>query len=181
MDRRGALACHCVVALGLLWGCSSGAPPNPPPAPTQGPLQVDAHPETKGMNQEAVNAIYALGGEVAVEQGEVVVYLTAPALAEGTAPITNAALVYVAQLPQIHQLYAVNTQITDAGLAHLKGLTRLRVLNLDGSQITDAGLDQLHALQSLKLCFFRNTHVTPQGVERLRKAIPGVLVTYSSP
>lgn len=181
MDRRNVAAWHGVLALCFVWGCSSNTPPNPPPAPPEGPLQVDAHPETKGMSQEAVNAIYALGGEVAVEQGEVVVYLTGPASVEQATPITNAALAYVAQLPQIHQLYAVNTQITDAGLVQLRGLTNLRVLNLDGSQITDAGLDQLHSLRSLKLCFLRNTQVTPQGVERLRNAIPGLLVTYSTP
>ena len=58
-------------------------------------------------------------------------------------PISDAGLMYLAELSQLHALYRPETRHTDTALVHLPSLTDLKTLGLSGTGITDAGLIHL--------------------------------------
>ena len=57
--------------------------------------------------------------------------------------VTDAGLMHLERLAQLHYLCLADAQVTDAGLAHLKGLPSLKRLDLLGTQVTDAGVAEL--------------------------------------
>ena len=61
----------------------------------------------------------------------------------GCAPLTDAGLVHLMGLTNLHELSLRNNQITDAGLVHLKGLTELNELDLRRTKVTEAGVTKL--------------------------------------
>jgi hypothetical protein len=60
--------------------------------------------------------------------------------------ITDAGLVHLERLTNLHYLDLKSTKITDAGLAHLKGLTELSMLGIRSPHVTDAGIAHLEGL-----------------------------------
>jgi hypothetical protein len=78
---------------------------------------------------------------------------------------------------RIRGLYIPGTAVTDAGLVHLRGLTQLHHLNLDKTAVTDAGLAHLKGLTGLKTLSLVGAKVTDAGVNDLRQALPRLKVT----
>jgi hypothetical protein len=64
--------------------------------------------------------------------------------------------------------------ILDAALKPLKDLPSLQTLDLSGNLVTDAGLESLRDLTSLRTVVCRNTEITDEGIERLKEALPSV-------
>ena len=62
-------------------------------------------------------------------------------------------------------------RITDAGLIHLKGLTNLHTLSLYRTKITGAGLEHLKGLTNLQKLIISGS-ITDAGVADLQKALP---------
>lgn len=60
-------------------------------------------------------------------------------------------LKHVAGLKNLRSLDLASTQITDKGLIHLQGLTRLESLDLTQTRITDSGLKQLANMKNLRV------------------------------
>lgn len=83
-------------------------------------------------------------------------------------PITDDALISVAQLRHLRELHVGNTQVTDSGLQHLSGMTNLRNINLNGTQVTDAALEVLSTLPALRVIELANTQVTKTALDRLK-------------
>jgi hypothetical protein len=66
--------------------------------------------------------------------------------------LTDDEMKYFVDLPKVHSITILNSNISDAGLNHLEGLTQLRILNLRGTKVTDAGVNELQdALPNLKI------------------------------
>ena len=82
-------------------------------------------------------------------------------------------------MPPCLNLYA--TQISDAGLKELRELTNLTHLSLKRTKITDAGLKQLIALKNLKILFVEETVVTDAGLNELKKTLPNLRISRTSP
>lgn len=72
------------------------------------------------------------------------------------------------------------TNVADADLRILKDVPDLQVLHLGDTNITDAGLEHLKNVPSLKEVELRHTHVTEAGANALKKARPGLVVTYKT-
>ncbi|MFN7854172.1 MAG: pesticin C-terminus-like muramidase, partial [Dolichospermum sp.] len=134
--------------------------------------------------------------------GDRTIQLTYPALAVGNyqlvidaAQLSDRALAYVKELPQLEnlELYYTNvsdsglqqiqqltqlqslnigwTQVTDAGLSYLIGLTQLRKLNLDSTKISDIGLQKLETLINLQGLSLNDTNITENGFKNLSQYI----------
>src|SRR5436190_3222740 len=67
----------------------------------------------------------------------------------GGTKVTDAEIVQLRQLTNLHDLFLNDTAITDAGLGHLSKLTSLRMLVLYGTPVTDAGLVHLKTMARL--------------------------------
>jgi Leucine Rich repeat len=86
--------------------------------------------------------------------------------------VSDADLVHLKGLPQLHVLDLSGTQVTDDGLMYVNGLTTLQHLDLSNTRITDAGLVNLKGLAELQCLLVQDTQVTHAGVEGLGKALP---------
>ncbi len=69
-------------------------------------------------------------------------------------------------------------EATDADLKLLADVPDVRVVYLDRTKVTDAGLEHLKGLANLQEVTLRKTDVTAEGVQALKRARPGVFVTY---
>ncbi|MFH1923681.1 MAG: hypothetical protein ABIP48_27795 [Planctomycetota bacterium] len=85
---------------------------------------------------------------------------------------------HLTDLPNLKDLYFLDTPVTDADLESLKGFTKLTELELVGTHVTDAGLVHLRKLSNLKHLDLRVTQVTPDGVKKLQKALPDCEIEY---
>jgi hypothetical protein len=86
-------------------------------------------------------------------------------------------LVHLEGLTGLRALYLESTMIGDAGLVHLRHLKGLRTLALTGTRITDVGLVHLNNLTSLQVLDLSYTGVTDNGIRKLRRALPGAIIT----
>ena len=93
--------------------------------------------------------------------------------------VTNAELVHLEGLSQLHTLWLEETQVTDAGLVHLQGLRQLRSLLLGNTKVTDAGLVHLQGLRQLGRLQLSGTKVTDHGVKRLQQALPNCTIEWT--
>jgi hypothetical protein len=81
---------------------------------------------------------------------------------------SDAELLFVGRLTQLHDLYVLPSSVSDAGLAHLNGLPNLSELCLDGTAVTDAGLIELKAHPNLTHLNLNNTRVSDAGLPHLK-------------
>ena len=86
--------------------------------------------------------------------------------------VTDAGLVHLQGLSQLEQLSLDHAKITDAGLVNLEGLSQLQALSLTNTRITDAGLVHLQGLSRLQDLYLSGTNVTNVGVKKLQQALP---------
>lgn len=77
-----------------------------------------------------------------------------------TAPLTDAGLANIAELPALLHLDLSDCKIGDSGLGHLSALKELRTLDLEGTKVTDAGLQSLRGLEKLEWLNLDRTDVT---------------------
>jgi hypothetical protein len=64
--------------------------------------------------------------------------------------VTDASLIHIAGLTNLHTLYLSRCSVTDKGLARLSVLTALRDLDISGCPVTDDGLAYLRNLSKLR-------------------------------
>jgi hypothetical protein len=57
--------------------------------------------------------------------------------------ITDAGVVYLAQLGNLDELWLQDTKVSDAGVAHLRGLKKLKYFSVWGSPVSNAALEDL--------------------------------------
>jgi|GEM_PF-6738938 len=83
-------------------------------------------------------------------------------------PVTDAAMVELANLPNLMILDLSETQVTDIGLTTLGDLPGLVFIDLTLTMITDEGLAQLARMQGLKFIYLPLTfRVTDTGIDHL--------------
>jgi len=158
----------------------SDLPPPTPPAPLR-----SAWP--KSVDEVAITEIKKLGGKVEFDKTS----LEKPAVSVDFrgSQVTDAGLMHLKGLENLHSLNLETSRVTDAGLVHLHGLPRLETLDLSTLTVTDAGLGELlktlPRLQALDLTF---TGVTDAGLAHLKElsqlrslSLGGVLADWSGP
>jgi hypothetical protein len=93
--------------------------------------------------------------------------------------LTDAGLPSLAALSGLTSLGLGRCDITDRGLGHvLEWLLRLDTLTLlDCPRLTDAALDHVAEYSGLRCVQLFCPGFSPEGAERLRRALPGCLVT----
>ncbi len=82
-------------------------------------------------------------------------------------------------LLDVEVVILVIEKVSDADLVHLKGLTQLHSLNLRNTQVSDAGLVHLKGLAQLRDLYLYNTQVSYEGVGELQKALPNCQIGWS--
>jgi len=87
--------------------------------------------------------------------------------------IDDSALVHLAHLNGLQELYLSNTTVSDAGLRRLGSLHGLKRLYIYHTEISDSGLLNLTQLTGLKWLTCSGTCITEEGLKRFRKALPG--------
>jgi len=92
--------------------------------------------------------------------------------------MSDACLIPIQGLTQLHDLDLAGNRITDDGLALIAGMPELESLDLTATEVTDAGLVHLQALKKLKNLALGGTRVTPQGPRALQSALPGLEVSF---
>ena len=85
------------------------------------------------------------------------------------AKISNAGLASLEGLARLTELDLKGTPITDAGLEHLGRLTQLEKLDLSATPITGAGLEHLKRMTRLRVLRFVDTNLTDAGLEHLQR------------
>lgn len=88
------------------------------------------------------------------------------------APITDAEMENLAQLPELTALTLHGTKISDEGLAQLTSLKNLKELDLTNTNISDEGLKTLSEIKSLEKLHLHNTAVTNEGLKDFHAAVP---------
>jgi len=116
-------------------------------------------------------------------------------------PVTDKGLIHLKAMSKLETLWLQGTRVTGEGLRHLSPLTGLQTLGLgdtgvSGSDIsvlqalpvlellslvntpvTDAAVGHLVRIQSLENLDIRGTRISAEGADRLKKALPGCVVT----
>lgn len=87
--------------------------------------------------------------------------------------IDDSALVHLAHLSGLQELYLSNTTVSDAGLSKLSSLHGLKRLYIYHTDISDNGLLNLTQLTGLKWLTCSGTCITEEGLNRFRQALPG--------
>lgn len=87
--------------------------------------------------------------------------------------IDDSALMHLAHLSGLKELYLSNTTVSDSGLRQLRALHGLRRLYIYHTAISDAGLIDLASLKSLKFLTCSGTDISDEGMNRFRQALPG--------
>lgn len=87
--------------------------------------------------------------------------------------IDDSALVHLAHLSGLNELYLSDTAVSDQGLCQLNALHGLRRLYIYNTAIGDAGLINLASLTKLKGLTCSGTGITEEGLDRFRKRLPG--------
>jgi len=90
--------------------------------------------------------------------------------------IDDSALVHIAHLSGLNELYLSNTTISDQGLGQLNVLKGLRRLYIYNTAISDAGLHNLVSLTGLKWLTCSSTGITEDGLASFRQQLPGCKV-----
>lgn len=66
--------------------------------------------------------------------------------------------------------------MTDAALVYIARMPNLRDLRLGGTKVTDAAIADLKRMRSLRLLQFYGDEVTPKGIEAVRTSLPSCKV-----
>ena len=100
----------------------------------------------------------------------------------GNTKITDAGLVHISELTQLHELHLTDMPVTDAGLKQLEQLEKLKQLWLDGCmKISDAGLTSVATLEELEWVNLNDCpDITAAGVLALQKALPECEVSHGT-
>jgi hypothetical protein len=85
------------------------------------------------------------------------------------AQLTDAGLVHIGKLTQLHYLNISQTKITDEGLPALIGLTKLRTLHASDNKIHDPGMKSLGQLASLEKLVLNFTNIGDAGLAEVRR------------
>jgi hypothetical protein len=103
------------------------------------------------------------------------------ALHLGRTRVTDDAVRLVKDMPNLTYLGFQGANVGDAALVHIAELPKLNVLVLAETQVTDAGLSRLHACPHLTALYLDKSRVSAKGVEELRRAIPGIYISWEAP
>ena len=95
--------------------------------------------------------------------------------------VTNAGLAQLANLKSLEELELGGGQLTEAGLVHLAKLPNLRYLLLWGRGFTEAGLVHIANVPSLKILNMQQYQVTDAGLEQLSRLPQLEVVSFSGP
>ncbi|OGR30575.1 MAG: hypothetical protein A2X83_06795 [Desulfuromonadales bacterium GWD2_54_10] len=87
--------------------------------------------------------------------------------------IDDSALVHIAHLTGLQELYLSSCFVSDSGLQLLRSLQGLKRLNIYHTDIGDTGLMNLARLKGLKWLTCSETCITEEGLKRFRQALPG--------
>ncbi|MGB7324436.1 MAG: hypothetical protein WBD31_06160 [Rubripirellula sp.] len=117
-------------------------------------------------------------------------------------PVTDAHLIQVASFHHLNAIFLEHTPVTNDSLKHLSGLTKLRKLSLGSTRVDDRGLVTLASLKHLQWLWLdrtavsddsietlinfadlrrlniRNTRISDAGVAKIRKALPGCMISH---
>jgi hypothetical protein len=118
------------------------------------------------LREKAIATIRKSGGKVALKESGLSVDWC-------DAPISDADLAPLKDLPELDKLNLYGTAVSDAGINQLKGLEVLYSLNLGDTRVTDAGLAHLKNLPSLEVLGLIGTQVTDNGLAEL-KSLPAL-------
>jgi uncharacterized protein (TIGR03067 family) len=117
------------------------------------------------MNEKIIAAIQKLGGAVELDAklpGQPIVKIDL----HGSG-VTDADLVKLKPLAELHVLDLRLTKISDAGVAHLQGLKQLRFVNLFRTPVSDAALKSLTGNTQLETLLVGGTKITNAGLAHL--------------
>ena len=96
-----------------------------------------------------------------------------------TISVKGPELAKLSALSNLTWLNLDTTRLGDEGVVAVGNLTGLTYLHLGTNNVSDEGLQALHGLKNLKTLIVTNCPlVTDEGVEQIKKAIPGLEVTY---
>lgn len=93
-------------------------------------------------------------------------------LAVHRAPLGNAALTVLEQLPELLELELDGLAMDDGAMELLTRASRLRELEIEGMPISDAGLARLARCTELRSLRLSGTQATVEGIAALRQAAP---------
>jgi len=81
--------------------------------------------------------------------------------------ITDAGMVHLKGLRNLHKLDLSSTNITDRGIANLADLTQLEELHLSDTKLTGAGMKTLAKLKRLRWLYLNGTRITDESFVHL--------------
>jgi hypothetical protein len=87
--------------------------------------------------------------------------------------IDNSALVRLAHLTGLQELYLSNTSVSDKGLRLLSNMRGLKRISIYHTNISDTGLLYLAKISGLKWLTCSGTSITKEGLKLFRQALPG--------
>jgi hypothetical protein len=141
-----------------------------------------------GTVQEAVDAINAVGGSVAFDDGDrlIQVTLSGPFVTDEVMPyligkihlegvilentnVSDEGVACLAELTSLQRLSIRGRNVTDVGMGHLKNLTRMGSLAIECADVTDAGLVHLLGMSELRSLSLDNTQVGDEGLAQIVK------------
>lgn len=88
--------------------------------------------------------------------------------------IDDAGLYYIAQMPNVRELYLQKTKLDGSGIIYLQKLSNLEVLNVSFTKIDDKAALDLLKIPNLREVYLYRTNTSMQVIEALRKYKPGV-------
>jgi hypothetical protein len=83
--------------------------------------------------------------------------------------VTDADLSWLANLKDIRDIYAMQTNVTGTFLADMKGVSSLERLHLDNTDVTDSALANLDRCRNLTWLTLRDTRLTDSAIPNLEK------------
>lgn len=120
---------------------------------------VTAAPSLK-ERAEAVQAIRNAGGDPSRGFGR-------RHLSLKNTPLSDHALVHLAELPTLADLNLCETNLGNEGLSHLKHCQGLQVIGVSATLVNDVGLAHLAQLPNLHILDLSDTIVGDAGIEQL--------------
>lgn len=94
------------------------------------------------------------------------------------APITDADLQLLTELPQIRELDISGTKVTDMGVKHILRLKYLTVLDLSYTHITIDGVRQLSTCSNLRVLDLSGIQINNTIAHQLKQSLPSCLITW---
>jgi hypothetical protein len=132
------------------------------------PIPREPPPQGNSREQPAINAIWAAGGHVTLDNEDPNKPVAAVWFSTMSSRLPDADLDLLKQFSKLRGLFLDGSEITDDGLKDLEAFPHLHSLSLKSSKVTDAGLGRLGGLADLDYLDLSNTQVAGAGLERLQ-------------